>query len=125
MANNIKQKRLEGIIRKDISEIIMYEVNDPMVAMATITDVKVSNDHSYATVYVSFMGNANRTGGIKALERAKGFIRSELAKRLDIRRTPELLFKIDEAEERGRRIDEIIEQIHANDSKDDENGDVE
>jgi ribosome-binding factor A len=114
MSSSIKQKRLEAIIRRDISEIIQYDLKDPSVGFITVTDVKVSNDHSYATVYVTFMGrNYKKKEGMEALERARGFIRSQLAARLDIRRTPELIFKIDEAEENGRRIDEILEQIHA------------
>ncbi|MDD7086596.1 ribosome-binding factor A, partial [Galactobacillus timonensis] len=50
MSSTIKQKRLEAIIRRDISEIIQYDVKDPNVGFLTVTDVKVSNDHSYATI---------------------------------------------------------------------------
>lgn len=111
----IKEKRLAGIIRKNISDIIQFEVKDPSVGFVTITDVVVSNDHSYATVYVSFLGKDERAqAGLKALERAKGHIRSELSKRLSIRRTPELIFKIDEVVEQGRHIDEILQQIKEN-----------
>lgn len=113
MANSVKQKRLEGIIRKDISEIIQFEIKDPDVGFITITDVSVSNDHSFAKVYVSFLGRQERaTAGLKALNRAKGFIRSQLSQKLSIRRTPELIFEIDQAVENGRHIDEIIERIH-------------
>ena len=56
MSSFIKQKRLEAIIRRDISEIIQYDVKDPNVGFLTVTDVKVSNDHSYATIYVTFIG---------------------------------------------------------------------
>lgn len=112
---NIKQKRLEGIIRKNITEIIQYGVKDPNVGFVTITEVRVSNDHSYATVYCSFLGKSERmVAGLKALNRAKGFIRSELSKRLDVRRTPELNFVIDEVMERAKHIDSIIAQIHSN-----------
>ncbi len=111
---SIKQKRLEAIIRRDISEIIQFDVKDPNVGLATITDVAVSNDHSYATVYVTFLGGKrDEREGMDALRRASGFIRSELAQRLDIRRTPEILFKVDKAAENGRHIDDLIAQIHA------------
>ena len=113
---SIKQKRLEGIIRKNLSEIIQFEVKDPNIGFVTITDVKVTNDHSFATVYVTFIGATNRKEAIAALERAKGFIRSELSQRLDIRRCPDLIFKIDTAEDNARHIDEIIEKIHKEDS---------
>lgn len=113
MANTIKQKRLEGIIRKNISDIIQFNLKDPDVGFVTITDVTVSNDHSYAHVYVVFLGKKERAqAGLKALNRAKGFIRRELSQRLDIRRTPELIFQMDQAEEQGRHIDDIIRKIH-------------
>lgn len=115
---SIKQKRLEGIIRRDISEIIQFGVKDPNVGFVTITDVDVSNDHSYATVYCEFLGQeAREQAGLKALNRAKGFIRSELAQRLDIRRTPELTFVIDETEKKGRHIDDILAEIHKEEEK--------
>jgi len=113
MANIVKQRRLEAIIRKDLSEIIQFNIKDPDVGFVTITDVKVSNDHSYATIYVVFLGKEARAqAGLKALNRAKGFIRSELAQMLSIRRCPELTFVLDEAEQKARRIDDIIAQIH-------------
>ena len=115
--SSIKQKRLEGIIRRDISDIVAFELKDPDVGFVTITDVEVSNDHSYAKVYVSFLGkDARSQAGLRALNRAKGFIRSQLSQRLDIRRTPELTFLIDTTMEEGRHIDDIIAQIHESDS---------
>jgi ribosome-binding factor A len=113
MAGSIKQKRLEGIIRKDVSDIVQFDLKDPDVGFATITDVKVSDDHSYATVYVTFLGKEERSqAGLRALNRARGYIRTELSKQLDIRRTPELTFEIDRSAENGRHIDEIIQKIH-------------
>ena len=113
---SIKQKRLEGIIRKNLMEILQFDVKDPNVGFVTITDVKVTNDHSFAKVYVSFIGATNRREALAALERAKGFIRSELSQRLDIRRCPDLIFEIDKAEENARHIDAIIDEIHKNDN---------
>jgi ribosome-binding factor A len=113
---SVKQKRLEGVIRKNISDIVQFSMKDPDVGFVTITDVNVSNDHSYAKVYVSFLGKEQRAqAGLKALRRAAGFIRSELSQRLDIRRTPELIFEIDRTMENGRHIDDIIAEIHKND----------
>ena len=114
--SSVKQKRLEGIIRKNISDIIQFEVKDADVGFVTITDVEVSNDHSYAKVYCTFLGkDARAQAGLRALNRAKGFIRSALSQRLSIRRTPELTFLLDETEEHGRHIDDIIRQIHKDD----------
>lgn len=83
------------------------------MGFVTVTDVEVSNDHSFAKVYVTFLGkDARNEAGLKALNRAKGFIRSELSKRLSIRRTPELSFYIDKTEEQGKHIEEILNQIN-------------
>ena len=117
---SIKQKRLEGIIRKNLSEILQFSVKDPNVGFVTITDVHVTNDHSYAKVYVTFIGATNRKEALAALNRAKGFIRSELSQRLDIRRCPELIFEIDTAEENARHIDQLIEEIHKNEVPEEE-----
>ena len=113
MGKSIKQKRLEGTIRKNISDIIQFVLKDPNVGFVTITDVHVSNDHSFAKVFVTFLGkDARAQAGLKALNRAKGFIRSELSQRLDIRRTPDLIFVLDETEMKARHIDEIIHNLH-------------
>lgn len=120
--SSVKQKRLEGIIRKNISDIVMFSLKDPNVGFVTITDVSVSNDHSYAKVYCSFLGqNPRKEAGLKALNRAKGYIRTELSKRLDIRRTPELTFVLDKAMEYGNHIDEVINEIHASEKEKEEN----
>ena len=65
--------------------------------------------------------DVTREEAMAALDRAKGFIRSELSQRLDIRRCPELQFEIDTAEENARHIDELIAEIHKNDKKSEEN----
>ena len=116
MGKSIKQKRLEGTIRKNISDSIQFGLKDPNVGFVTITDVHVSNDHSFAKVFVTFLGkDARAQAGLKALNRAKGFIRSELSQRLDIRRTPDLIFVLDETEMKARHIDEIIHNLHTED----------
>ena len=116
MGKSIKQKRLEGTIRKNISDIIQFGLKDPNVGFVTITDVHVSNDHSFAKVFVTFLGkDARAQAGLKALNRAKGFIRFELSQRLDIRRTPDLIFVLDETEMKARHIDEIIHNLHTED----------
>ena len=107
---SVKQERVAQIILKDVTDIIQFSLKDPSV---TITDVQVTNDYSYATIYVSFLGKEERKqAGLKALNRAKGFIRSELGKRLSIRKVPDLIFKLDDSLEKGERIDSIISQIN-------------
>ena len=103
---------MNHICQRAISEIIQFELKDPKVGFVTITDVQVTNDNSYAKVFVSFLGKQERAeAGLKALNRSKGFIRSALAKRLTIRKTPEIIFEIDHSLEQGNKIEKILAEI--------------
>ena len=110
----LKADRISGIIQKEVSEIIQFSLKDPKVGFITITDVRVTNDLSIAKIYVSFLGqDARQEAGMKALERSKGFIRSELAKRMSIRKVPSLVFLADDSLEKGNKIEKIIADIHS------------
>ncbi|MCI8272398.1 MAG: 30S ribosome-binding factor RbfA [Erysipelotrichaceae bacterium] len=110
----LKADRISGIIQKEVSEIIQFSLKDPKVGFITITDVRVTNDLSIAKIYVSFLGqDARKEAGMKALERSKGFIRSELAKRMSIRKVPSLVFLADDSLEKGNKIEKIIADIHS------------
>ena len=107
-----KQEKMNHICQRAISEIIQFELKDPKVGFVTITDVQVTNDNSYAKVFVSFLGKQERAeAGLKALNRSKGFIRSALAKRLSIRKTPEIIFEIVHSLEQGNKIEKILAEI--------------
>ena len=78
----------------------------------SVTKVKVTTDLSLATIWYTIMGDENEIQATKkALEEAKGYLRTELAQRLDLRKTPELRFKYDESLEYGNRIEKILEEI--------------
>lgn len=107
-----KNEKMNHICQRAISEIIQFELKDPKVGFVTITDVQVTNDNSYAKVFVSFLGKQERAeAGLKALNRSKGFIRSALAKRLSIRKTPELIFQLDNSLEQGNKIERILSEL--------------
>ena len=108
MAN--RQERIASIIRKNVTEIIQWKVKDKNLGFVFIPDVKVSNDFSYATVYVSFLNKGEEEPSLQALNKAKGFIRSELAKTLDTRRVPEIRFEVDHGYEREARISELLKK---------------
>ena len=108
----LKAEKIAGIIQKEISEIIQFSLKDPKIGFITITDVTVTNDLSIAKIYVSFLGQKPREeAGMKALDR-RGYLRSELAKRMTIRKVPELIFKLDDSLERGNKIERIISEIN-------------
>lgn len=107
-----KNEKMNHICQRAISEIIQFELKDPKVGFVTITDVQVTNDNSYAKVFVSFLGKQERAeAGLKALNRSKGFIRSALAKRLSIRKTPEIIFQLDNSLEQGNKIERILSEL--------------
>ena len=106
MAN--KQERIATLIRKNIADIITFELKNPNLGFVTISEVKVSNDISYAKVYVSFILEKDIKPGLEVLEHSKGFIRSSLAKKMDTRRIPELSFVLDDGYKKEERIAELL-----------------
>ena len=108
MAN--KQERIATIIRKNIAEIIQFQVKDPHLGFVSIPEVKVSKDFSYATVYVSFFKDEDIVPSLEVLNKAKGFIRSELATKLDTRRVPEIRFVLDEGYKKEERFAELLKK---------------
>lgn len=114
---SIKIDRIASNLVKEISYILMTEVKDPDVKFVTVTDCKVTSDLSYAKVYVTMLNNQYKVETMDALKSASGFIRHELQDRVDIRHIPELEFIYDESIEYGKKIENIIEQIHEEDTK--------
>lgn len=109
---SIKIERIGSNLVKEISYILANEVKDNDIKFVTVTDVKVTNDLSYAKVYFTVLDNEKRKTTLEALNSAKGFIRRELADRVDIRHIPELEFVFDESIEYGKKIENIIDKIH-------------
>lgn len=104
--------RLAEEIKREVSVIVANEMKDPRLGMITITDVEVSNDLSWAKVYFSTLGDEEeREKNLEALNKAKGFIRSELAKRIKVRHTPEISFKYDPSLEQGAKMDALLKTL--------------
>ena len=110
---SIKLERIENQLRKEISNILQYDVKNSKFGFVTVSDVELTNDYSYATVYVSFlnMKDIHSMDRLEELNRVKGFVRSEVAKRLKIRKTPEIIFKIDDSIDTGMRIEKILDSV--------------
>lgn len=109
--SGIEKEKMNNIIQRELSDILQMEVRDPKIGFCTITAVDVTNDLSIAKIYVSFL-NKNTKESIDALNRSKGFIRSILAKRLTVRKCPELHFILDTSLEYGNKIENIINEIN-------------
>lgn len=100
------------MIREEVSKILMLEIKDEDIKFVTVTDCDTSNDLSYAKIYVTVLEQEKKEETLKALNKASSFIRSELAKRIDIRNIPELKFYYDESINYGEKIDKIIDEIN-------------
>ena len=110
--NNNRFNRIDEEFKKEISNIINYELKNPNVTgMISVTKVKVTTDLSYARVSVSILNSKNIKDTLAGLKKSAGFIRSELAKRINLRNTPEILFELDDSLEYGARIDSILKDI--------------
>ncbi|HEX2954775.1 MAG TPA: 30S ribosome-binding factor RbfA [Bacillota bacterium] len=106
-------ERLQEFIKEELGEIIQRELKDPRIGFASITAVKVSNDKSHVKIYVSVMGDEEqKRETMKGLESAKGFMRTEIGKRVRLRHTPELEILPDSSLEEGARIISLLNQIH-------------
>ena len=109
---NPRLGRIDEEYIKEISQIIGYELKNPNVTgMISVTKVKVTNDLKFAKVYVSILNSKNVKDTLAGLKKSSGYIRSELAKRVNLRNTPELIFELDDSIEYGAKIDSILKEI--------------
>lgn len=107
-----RANRLAESLKKEISQIIREDLKDPRIGFVTVTSVDVVDDLSHAKVYISVLGNAE-TGkdALAALNRASGYVRSEVAKRVRLRHAPEIVFKYDPSIEQGAHIAKLLREV--------------
>lgn len=108
MADRIQ--RIQSVIGKNISTIIQFEVKNPRIGFCVVNEVVVTRDFSLAKVYVSFLGAKYPNQNLEELNKVKGYIRSSLAKKLDIRKTPAIEFYLDETISKTERLDKILKK---------------
>ena len=111
-----RTERLGEQIRADASELLAREVHDPGVGFITLTRVHVTPDLQIARLYYTCMGDAAaRTTTARALGRVTPFLRRQLGRRLQLRRVPELEFVFDQSIAHQARVEQLLQEIHAND----------
>jgi ribosome-binding factor A len=111
-----RQDRVAELLRKELSDLLLFGLKDPRVKLATVAGVEVSGDLRHARVRVSVLGkDEEREGAIEALQHAAGFIRSQLGRRLRLRVAPELVFLLDRGAEHSQRMTELLESLHVGD----------
>ena len=110
--NTNRLDRVNEELKKELSQIINYELKNPDVTgMVSVTKVKVTPDLKYAKVYVSVLNSKNLNKTLQGLKDSAGFMRSRIAKVINLRITPELVFEYDDYIVYGERIDAILKEI--------------
>lgn len=111
----IRVGRVGEQIKKELSVLIQSELKDPRIGFVTVTGVEVPNDLAQAKVYLSVLGDEEqKKNTLIALDKANGFLRSEIGKRIRLRHTPELIFKFDESIAYGSHIEKLLGEIEKN-----------
>ena len=110
---SLNVERLAKTLSRELAIFLARESRDANLSAVTITEVRVTNDLSYANVFYT-VPEYLKDKIVPSLEKAKGFLRSELARRVKARKMPELVFKYDEALEYGNHINEIINKLNNN-----------
>jgi ribosome-binding factor A len=114
--------RLRDQIRKVVSNVIQTKVKDPHLGFVTVTEVELTKDLQAATVFYSIYGDEEaKRKSQAALQKARGFIQSELGREIRVRKVPVLEFQLDESTERGLRIQELLDRIDREGSSDESN----
>lgn len=114
MPSESRARRVADRVFRELAVILQREASDPRLSSVTVTDVEVDRELAYATVYVSTfnLGEQDRAEEVlNALSGAAGFLRSQLAKRIQMRAFPKLRFRWDPSPDRGARIDELLDDL--------------
>ena len=113
-AVTMEYKRTDRVgdqIKMEVADILIKKAKDPRIGMVTILSVDVSPDLSHAKVYISLPESANEKSALIGLKNAAGFVRSELSRRLPLKRVPDILFLVDHAQERVSRLLTLLEEV--------------
>ncbi len=120
-----RNDRVRAAMRQEISNMLQRDLKDPRLGFATVTDVRVSGDLQHVQVYVSILGDdVSRRQTMEALESARGYVRSEIGRRVQLRLTPEITFAYDDSIERGARLLRLISEVQSEEAaarRDEEN----
>lgn len=105
-------EKVRGLIKRELA-LALDEAKDPRLSFVTLMDVKLSPDLRHATAYISAFNEEQEAEVLQVLQAHRGHFRSELAKRLRLKHTPELLFRIDEVEKKAQRLEQLFRQLNS------------
>ncbi len=121
MVSTNRAQRIADRIREEISEMLIFDIQDPSLSGVSITDVSVDRELTYADIYVSSVqGSESADEVIAGFRRASGYLRSELARRVDLRIFPKLRFHWDPTPERSEKIEQLLDSLDLQESSNSE-----
>ena len=110
--NEARLNRINEELKKEISHIITFELKNPNVTgLISVTRAKITPDLKYAKVYVSILNAKSKEKTLQGLEESAGFIRSQIAKTINLRITPRIVFTLDDSMEYGEKIEGILKEL--------------
>ena len=110
--NSNRMERVDEEFKRELGKIIDQDLKNPNITgLISVTKVKTSPDLKSARVYISILGSKSKKNTLEGIKNASGFIRTELAQRVNLRYTPELIFELDETIEYGAKIDSILKEL--------------
>jgi ribosome-binding factor A len=116
MPSETRARKLAKRIGIELAEMLQRDVDDPRLGNVTVTDVEVDRELAFATIYITVMtGDEEREEILRACKGARGFLRSQLASRIELRSFPQLRFRWDQSPDRGARIDELLQMLRDED----------
>lgn len=116
--NEARLNRVNEELKKEISHIITFELkNSKVTGLISVTKAKITPDFKYAKIYVTILNSKSIGKTMEGLKESAGFIRSQIAKSINLRTTPEIVFEIDDSFEYGARIDNILKNLNENQNK--------
>ena len=115
MASYNRTRRIAEEIRKVVSNMLISGIKDPRItSMVSVTDVEVTNDLSYAYVYVRILGG-DEESTLVGLKSAVNYVRREVSRNVKLRHTPQIIFKVDDSIKKGMYMDSLIKQVTSKD----------
>lgn len=119
MSNSNRMNKVNEELKREIGRVIAQDLKDPQITgLISVTSVDTTPDFRFARVYVSMINAKSNKGNLARLKKCSGFIRSMIAKNVNLRITPELVFVFDDSIEYGSKIDAILEKITKDMKKD-------
>ena len=107
-----RPEKVAELVREEIAQIVGYELEDPRVAMVTVTEVRMSENLREARVYVTVSGTDREAAvALRALEHAAPYVRRQVAMELNLKRAPEIHFVRDTVEEKATRVDALLTEL--------------